>query len=33
MDGYSDIALVVLSLAVIVVSLWILHRTHPRVPH
>jgi len=33
MDGNSDIVLVVLSLVVIFVSLWVLHRAHPRVPH
>jgi len=33
MNGDSDIVLVILSLVLIVVSLWVLYRTHPRVPH
>lgn len=33
MAEYSDAALAVLCLIVVVVSLWIVHKVNPRVPH
>jgi len=33
MSSYADLVLAILSLVVAVVSLWILHRIRPRVPH
>jgi hypothetical protein len=33
MGNDSDLVLAILSVIVIVVSLWVVHRVHPRVPH
>jgi hypothetical protein len=33
MSSYDDLVLAILSLVVVVVSLWVVFRVNPRVPH